>query len=142
MQVVGSCLWPNSLIAGSRENKRVFSVSLFQVVTVDCTIFGNLIPLTFFMMENMLVSVMKGFAYNMLEKLDCFLGISLVFAAHPEGPNCYSNPTKPEKKGLDNRYQDTHLLTIQYCSISSSPPCCSNTSATAGGSHGCSFPFC
>jgi len=81
---------------GSRDNKRVFIVSSFQVVTIDCTVFGNLIPLIVFMIGNVLVSVMKGFAYNMLEKFDCFPVISL--ATHSEGPNSYSNPTKPEKK--------------------------------------------
>ena len=55
---------------GSRDNKRVFIVSSFQVVTIDCTVFGNLIPLIVFMIGNVLVSVMKGFAYNMLEKFD------------------------------------------------------------------------
>ena len=83
---------------GSRDHKRVFIVSLFQVATIDCTVFSNLIPLIVFMIGNVLVSVMKGFAYNMLEKFDCFPVLSLAFTTHPEEPNSYSNPTKPEKK--------------------------------------------
>ena len=62
----------------------MFIVSLFQVVTIECTVFENLIPLIVFMIGNMLVSVMKGFAYNMLEMFDCFPVISLAFATHPE----------------------------------------------------------